>query len=326
MPPAGRPHDDAARVAALHRYGILDSLGDPSLDGVTEVASLLSGASLALVNLIDADRQWQAATYGAAPDEVPREESICTYVVAEGRQIYTTDASADARFADNPHVDGTRDTLRFYVGTPLRDPSGHILGSLCVTDRRPHEVTDAQLGGLHRLAEQVVALFELHRRTTALTDAVVELDTLLQTDALTALPNRRAMEAFLREPACRTVTVLFVDLDRFKTVNDTLGHAVGDEVLREVADRLRRILRAGDLVARHGGDEFVVVGRNLPPAAAERLAERLRREIGAPYVTSAGIATIGASVGVTTLGPDESVVDMLRRADERMYVDKTARR
>jgi diguanylate cyclase (GGDEF)-like protein len=326
MPPAGRPHDDAARVAALHRYGILDSLGDPSLNGVTELASLLSGASRAFVNLIDADRQWQAAAYGAPPGEVPRDDSMCTHVVAEDRQIYTSDASADARFADNPHVDGARDTLRFYVGTPLRAPSGQVLGSLCVADPQPREMTAAQLGGLHRLAEQVVVLLELHRRTAALTDAVVELDTLVQTDALTALPNRRAMEAFLRETACRTVTVLFVDLDRFKTVNDTLGHTVGDEVLREVADRLRRILRAGDLVARHGGDEFVVVGRDLPPAAADRLAERLRQEIAAPYVTSAGIATIGASVGVTTLGPGESVVDMLRRADERMYVDKTARR
>ena len=159
-------------------------------------------------------------------------------------------------------------------------------------------------------------------------------DTLLSKashDVLTGLPNRSVladrMTDALRSAEEETtgVAVLFCDLDSFKPVNDTLGHAAGDAVLTEVAARLRRVVRPDDVVARIGGDEFVIVGRGFPGepaaimAAAHRLADRVREAISAPYRVAGTTATIGVSIGVTIAEPSDTPDDLIGRADALMY-------
>ena len=145
-------------------------------------------------------------------------------------------------------------------------------------------------------------------------------------DETTGLPNRRFLEERLRAPASGGATaIVFIDLDGFKRVNDGFGHAIGDLLLREVGARLRASVRAEHVVARYGGDEFVVVAEMTDPRAASELAERIRDRLEKPYATVRDV-TISASVGVavadgsTPIGVDQ----LLRLADQAMYAAKGA--
>lgn len=145
-------------------------------------------------------------------------------------------------------------------------------------------------------------------------------------DQLTGLPNRSNFHDALTEALATAshsdspVAVLFCDLDRFKAVNDSLGHAAGDELLREVATRLARLLRSGDVAARVGGDEFLVLAGNVEgPAEAMMVGERIREALDAPIDLDGQEVQLSFSVGVATSTPDDDPKRLIARADEAMY-------
>ncbi|MEO1061734.1 MAG: EAL domain-containing protein [Actinomycetota bacterium] len=148
------------------------------------------------------------------------------------------------------------------------------------------------------------------------------------TDSLTGLPNRAAFHRHLAERRDREVDgfigVLFCDLDGFKAVNDEMGHDAGDELLVEVARRLTQTSLAGDLVARIGGDEFVLVATRPEPRDLEILADRLVRTVGVPVPIRARTALVGSSVGVAVATPDLDDDELVRRADAAMYAVKSS--
>lgn len=148
-------------------------------------------------------------------------------------------------------------------------------------------------------------------------------------DPLTGLPNRALLEDRLLQVDARRargapgeLAVLFVDLDGFKTINDTLGHAAGDEVLREVAHRLVSTLRPGDTVARVGGDEFVVLLEDLPADEARAVARALIDDLNRPSTVQGQTVALAASVGLAVGAPGELASDVIRRADAAMYRHK----
>src|SRR6202000_2655533 len=150
-------------------------------------------------------------------------------------------------------------------------------------------------------------------------------------DALTELPNRvlfadRAEQALARARRTGTVAaVLFIDLDDFKDVNDTLGHAIGDELLTAFARRLSTIGRESDVAARIGGDEFALLIDNLrAPAEADTFAERATAAFGEPFILSEGPMTMTATIGIATSDDSDSVDDMTRHADLALYAAKAA--
>ncbi len=152
-------------------------------------------------------------------------------------------------------------------------------------------------------------------------------------DSLTRLPNRTLFQDRLGHALARvqrrttSLAVLFVDLDGFKDVNDSLGHATGDQLLRMVADRLRMSVRPADTVARLGGDEFAILVEDIAGEAdAVAMAERLLQALTVPFVLRGRDVTVGASVGVALNGPAATVEDMLRDADVAMYRAKSAGR
>ena len=153
-------------------------------------------------------------------------------------------------------------------------------------------------------------------------------------DQLTGLANRALLEDRLAQALCRyrrsgeQVALLMLDLDRFKQVNDTLGHNAGDEMVRMVADRLRGLLRDSDTVARIGGDEFAIIqARPRGEADVRRLCERVIETVGQPYQIGDREARVGVSIGAVFAGPDAATAtDLLRKADITMYRAKAAGR
>ena len=158
-----------------------------------------------------------------------------------------------------------------------------------------------------------------------------ELHHLALHDPLTGLPNRALFLEQLQHAIVRArrkggpVSVLYLDLDGFKSVNDSLGHAAGDELLIGVADRLRRALREVDTVARLGGDEFgIVLEEELQGATLT--AQRLVKQFERPWSLSSGYASVGVSIGVAARDGEEELDELLRQADTAMYAAKAAGR
>lgn len=184
------------------------------------------------------------------------------------------------------------------------------------------------------ITRSVLHAIERHRMVQELREAQQRQHRLANHDTLTGLRNRSALLDSLRsslDDARRNeaeLAVLFLDLDGFKPVNDNLGHAVGDELLVDVAGRLRRIVRKSDHCARIGGDEFVVVLRNLAePNTASEVAEQIRAEIERPYHAAGHELWISTSIGIALFPHDGATADVLiRQADTAMYQAKAAGR
>ncbi len=167
MPAAAIPHDEAQRIAALERYGILDTLPEIEYDDLTLLASQICGAPISLVSLVATQRQWFKSHQGIDIEESPRSLSFCAHAIHGQSLLEVPDATLDARFSDNELVTGEH-SIRFYAGAPLITPDGLALGTLCVIDHEPRHLNDAQRAALMALARQVVTLLELRRSVAQL--------------------------------------------------------------------------------------------------------------------------------------------------------------
>jgi signal transduction histidine kinase len=164
------PADESARLETLRDYDILDTPAEPAFDDLTWLATHICGTPIATITLIDAGRQWFKSHIGMKKPETPRNESFCAFAILQPDQIFEVpDAAEDDRFADNPGVTGDPD-IRFYAGAPLVVENGQALGTLCVIDRVPRQLTDAQRRSLEALAAQAVSQLELRRRLRAVRD------------------------------------------------------------------------------------------------------------------------------------------------------------
>jgi len=156
------PINESDRQAALDRYQIVDTLPEQVYDDLTKLAADICGTPIALISLIDRNRQWFKSRVGLDATETPREISFCGHAVLENALLYVPDATKDPRFADNPLVIN-EPSIRFYVGVPLTTPDRYTLGTLCVIDRQPRELTAQQISQLECLSRLVISQLELRR-------------------------------------------------------------------------------------------------------------------------------------------------------------------
>ncbi len=150
------------RLETLRAYELLDTAADASFDSLTRLAAIICEAPISLVSLVDDSRQWFKSKVGVDAAQTPRAWAFCAHAIQQDDLFIVNDACNDARFADNPLVTA-EPNIRFYAGAPLRVENGDVLGTLCVIDRKPRELSAMQKDALATLRDAVVSLVELRR-------------------------------------------------------------------------------------------------------------------------------------------------------------------
>ncbi|PYY88725.1 GGDEF domain-containing protein [Pseudomonas sp. TKO26] len=311
----GKPNNEALRVQTLKELNILDTSPQERFDRLTRLAKRLFNVPIALVSLVDSDRQWFKSSVGLNATETARDISFCGHAIL-GDQIFTVrDAELDERFHDNPLVIG-EPGIRFYAGCPLTVSNGSALGTLCLIDVKPRDLDDeerALLRDLARMAEQELAAVQM-----------------ASMDELTLLSNRRGFEALARHAlgVCKRLekpaTLLFFDLNEFKQINDSYGHAEGDGALKTFADVLRIAFRESDVIGRLGDDEFVALLTAADHVETSAIMARLGELLNERNATLKRGYDIRFSVGQIEYDPERhaGIEDLLADADKAMYLHK----
>jgi diguanylate cyclase (GGDEF)-like protein len=302
------------------------SLEDALTVVVDHVAEVVD-TGRASIRLLDPTRKHLFATarYGVpihvATQEFAMGEGLVGWIVEHGEAIRTGDADADPRFVPRP---GMKDRLGSFLGVPLM--SGELsMGVISTVSPKPDYFTEEH----ERLVTLISAIAAPHIE-------IARLSRLSTVDPLTGALNRRGGDSMFPQASARDeddapqtgpLSVALADIDHFKRVNDALGHAVGDEVLKRVATILSGVLRDGDAVIRHGGEEFLVVLPGCRLETATRIADRARRAVEETEIAAGEAKTrVTISVGVAQLADGETREDLVARADAAMYEAKQAGR
>jgi diguanylate cyclase (GGDEF)-like protein len=353
---------EAARLECLRQYQILDTPPEAEFEDLARLAAHICRTPFALISFVDEHREWVKASVGWHVGEIAHNASFAWYASRHYRSgqngsqtlFLVPNAKDDARFTENPFVCG-EPHLCFIAAVPIVTGDGGVLGWFLVLDTERRLLDDKQVSALHLLARQVMALLDLRRQVLELNDLTVVRSRAEETarwqarhDLLTGLPNRtmfmeRVEETLAvnrvrhgkdrqegekgqrpRAASRSSAALLFVDLDRFKRINDTLGHAAGDVLLREVAARFAGCLRTEDTLARLGGDEFTVLLADIPNSHyAATVAQMLLRTLRRPVTLGAQDFHIGASIGIALYPRDGGDAQtLLKHADIAMYQAK----
>ncbi len=312
------PVADRRRRAAIDRLGLLSRVGDPALASLTRLASHVVGGCPAAVYIFDERFPHRVAAHNLPLGQQSAEDMLCRLMLDCQAPVVVSDATSDKRFSGSPLVAGS-EPVRFYASMPLRAlDEGVVVGTLCTFDIRPRRLNDEQVELLQALAAQVISQIELSR----LAD---DLGLLATDDALTGSVNRLLLTDRLQQALARSrrnrggVLVMVLDIDGFETINLTRGHEAGDQVLVTVAERLRRVLRATDTVARFGGDQFAVVADvRSSDELPEAVLDRVRAALGDPIPCGDGELVISVRIGAATAQADDDPARALARAERAL--------
>jgi len=338
MQSAPLPSNEDQRLAALHALLVMDTAPESEFDALVNAAAAVCGTPISLISLVDTDRQWFKANHGlAGATQTAREVGFCAHAILQDGVFEVPDASLDARFADNPLVTDAPD-IRFYAGAPVRLSSGHCIGAICVIDREPRTLNERQREVLRCLAQATAQAMEGRRALQQvrglvgdLSRAAVEAEHRAGHDLLTGLLNRTdfeprlqaALDGAIADPA-QAHSLLCIDLDHFKIVNDTCGHAAGDRLLQQIARMLCDAVRQGDAVARLGGDEFAVLLTGCSAVAAQEVGQKICAMFDDfRFVHGENRMKVGTSIGLVAVDRRWSdTASLMQAADACCYAAK----
>ncbi|MGB1297789.1 MAG: sensor domain-containing diguanylate cyclase [Psychrobium sp.] len=327
---------ELARLQEIESYEILDTLPEQEYDDIALLSAQICKTPMSTVAIVDESRKWHKAKYGLDKEYVPRDFAICSHTICDDKLLIVEDTHQHDVFkhigiVNNPPY------VRFYAGVPLINEAGHALGTLCVIDTKPNSLTQYQQQALQALARQTMALLEL-RKALAISQHLEkrvseqnrQLQALSQTDELTKLFNRRVLDRELSRELKRSkryggeFSLLMMDVDNFKQLNDSQGHAVGDLALVEIANLLKQESRDTDFCIRFGGDEFMLLMSNTSAEQAKDIAHRICQSVESKGKV---LSDLTLSIGIAHVAEfDLTECEILKLADQGLYLAKRAGR
>ena len=306
------PQNEDTRIETLASLNILDTPPEERFDRLTRTARRALDVPIAVVSIVDRNRQWSKSITGLPQGDTPRYISFCGHAILQDQPLIVTDTLRDERFLDNPLVIN-EPYLRFYAGVPLRAINGEKLGTFCAIDRKPRSIADEDI-------EALIDLASMAERELSIVHLAIK-------DDLTKISNRRGFMILAKHSLqlCQRhafpATLVYFDLNKFKPINDEFGHEAGDKVLTIFTNLLERTIRESDILARFGGDEFVVLFNDATRSKAEKLIERFQNALD-EYNNDSGLEyNISFSHGSVEYNPfkHQNLTDMINEADKLMY-------
>lgn len=313
------PIDEESRIDALESLEILDTLPEEKFDRITRLCCRVFDVPIALVSLVDSNRQWFKSCQGLDVSETSRDISFCGHAIIGSDVFVIPDTKKDIRFSDNPLVLNDPH-IRFYAGYPLQSVNGSNLGTLCIIDRKPRDFTQKDIEALSDLGyiiEQEIITMQL---------ATI--------DELTKISNRRGIMSLMPHYInfCKrqntTASLIFVDLDNFKSINDKYGHAEGDHALTAFADQMSNTFRQTDLLARFGGDEFIVLFSDTEKRTAIDVMDKFSDALKHYNQQTKRGYDLTFSYGVVQFDPEkhDGIESLINEGDALMYQHKKQRK
>lgn len=281
------PPDEAKRIASIKRMQLIATPSEETFDRITRTAQRVFDTPIAFISIVADKYLWLKSMVGLSNELAPRDLAPCGHVIYDKQTLVLEDAQQDERFFDNDFVCNNMD-IRFYAGRPLFNAEGFVVGTLCLIDHQPRKMTQDERETFDAIGYWVESVFAARGLSKAMDQLLSDLDEARRVsmmDSLLQIWNRGAIEDILSREADQAkrqkncISILMIDIDHFKEVNDIYGHHVGDVALLEVVKALRHELRSYDSLGRYGGEEFLVILPNTLQADAIKLAERLRLSV-----------------------------------------------
>jgi diguanylate cyclase (GGDEF)-like protein len=328
---------ETLRLADIHSLAIFYTPLDARFDRLTRLAQKALNVPVAAIALHHNGKLWFKSVQGWNVHELELQHSFCARTLGKGEPVIVEDTRLDDEFARHKLVESAP-KFRFYAGYPIRDRSGMPVGTLAVYDCAPRQMAPADVQALRDLAELAQREFLTAELCDAQAQIVQKLDIARRSamiDSLTRIWNRRAAEELLAvameqaEGDDTALALCMLDIDRFKEINDTAGHQVGDQVLRKVAATLVSNVRDGDSVCRYGGDEFLLILQKTSKDEVDQITDRIRQRIGEfPMKTKSGQISVSISTGIALRTPGRHITaeSLIELADQALYRNKQARR
>jgi diguanylate cyclase (GGDEF)-like protein/PAS domain S-box-containing protein len=330
-PAAATDSPATAATEMFSRAPSIDSQSDANahaqaFEDFTSLAAQICSAPIALINLANADGQWFKSQVGWTNEEESREVAFCAQVGSHVESLIIPDTLKDERFSANPLVTSDA-SIRFYAGQAMVNAAGHTFGTLCVIDCVPRELTNEQEQSLKVLARQAASLLSIRegipafaptaRKATRTDERGLHQWNLFIEKLEYADKQTRHWEDY-------QFAVLFLDLDHFKNINNSLGRKIGDALLCAFLERLQGCLRRADTVARLGGDEYVILLDEFEDTNdIMQVIERIRKDLTLPFIMSGHEVFITTSIGIALSRTGyEQPADLLRDAETAMYKAK----
>ncbi len=309
------PLSEDSRIEALLALNILDTQPEERFDRLTRMAKISLDVPIAVVSLVDNNRQWFKSSVGLDVKETPRDISFCGHAIHSDEMLIVQDASKDKRFADNPLVLNDP-KIRFYAGRPLKAINGERLGTFCIIDKKPRNFSKDELNILNDLG--------------SIAERELSIIHLAINDDLTRIPNRRGFNLLAQNSLTIcirhgfTASIVYFDLNNFKSINDKFGHSEGDKVLITFAMQLKDMLRESDVCARLGGDEFAIFLGNTTKSKAAEFIDRLHAAIDTYNKNAENGYNICFSHGIVEYDSrkHDNLKTLLVDSDELMYERK----